>query len=224
MVNYEPTTQSEPTQSAGSAGNRQRDPYGQWLDAVTAGAMYQTNMLMALNRAALQTGLSLQRHNAALAGSWMRAMTGTAGTGGTAARSPSEPTRQTAAGGPPGGDHEAESMSRVASQIRENATGPAPSTQQTRPQEQPLEPALESKGGQIAAERSRPESRSVDPGSDVNRLDSIGPRAAQQLRSADVHTIEQLANARTKELAAETGIHPRRIRVWVFRARRMGAW
>lgn len=188
----------------------------------------QTDLLAALNKTALQTGVLLQRQNAALAETWMRAVTDAAtSTKGVRAPVSSGQTRQSSTGDQRWADTEVQATSPDVPQTQTTEANVGPPVQQAHPQEQSLETAHESTGGPVAATASGRETEGfegLDSDSDIGQLETLGPMAEERLRSADVHTIEQLARARTKELAAETGLHPRRIRVWVFRARRIGDW
>ena len=202
-------------------GERQHDMFDRWLGLVTGGVALQTDLLTALNKTTMQTGLFLQRQNVALAESWMRAATGTKG-----ARTPVTPgpTRQFSTGGQRQEDSDTPTTDRDASQTQATETITESRVQQASPEEQPFETARESAGGPVTATTSGRETEGSDSESDLDQIETLGPMAAEQLRSVDVQTIEQLARARTKDLAAETGLHPRRVRVWIFHARRVGDW
>ena len=218
--------------STESTAERQHDAFERWLRTATASATLQADLLAVFNRTATETGRILQRHTAALAETWLQAVTGTGGKRSSVAAGADRWT--TAGPSRAGGDVPTTNQDRARTEAE------ATVDEATRPHshERRLETAHDSSGTSVAAatgtgetgqgersESSRPASPTEDEasgrGSGLHRIGGLAPADAAQLRAADVHTVEQLATARANELAAEMGVDPRRARVWVFWARRV---
>lgn len=214
--------------SNGPSGGHLNDAYDGWLRLFTEGAAIQADIVRELTRASLESGQILRRQYAALARAWMQAAAGTVPR--------SAPPVPAPAVGSTSGDRTRRDVDAPGTTAE---TTVQPPSRQPNRREQSFEAVSEREAASVAVgrgETSEPvptgrgqpapstEAEETNTAADVEQLDAIDPEDAEELRSADVHTVEQLAAARPEELAAETDLDPRRVRVFVVGARRWRSW